>query len=167
MRTLLVALAIILPCAADELPTAKAAPDGQALLARFARLEGTWTGKSGDADVTITYKVTSGGSAVLETIQSACCGEMITVYHLDKGQLVLTHYCALGNQPHMAGRTGDADDVIVFECTEGSTLDAEKTMHMHAARFTLVDDGHLEAAWTLHQEGKAAAVHTFTLARAK
>ena len=66
-------------------------------LAPFKTLAGEWAGKGmhGDAnhDVTIVYKVTSGGSAVVETIGPGTEHEMVTVIHPDGDSLVLTHYC--------------------------------------------------------------------------
>ena len=46
-------------------------------------------------------KVTAGGSAVHETLFPGSAHEMVSVYHLDGADLVMTHFCALGNQPRM------------------------------------------------------------------
>src|SRR5437868_15374337 len=68
-------------------------------------LAGEWTGKAKHGDMeheaTVTYKVTAGGSAVVETVFPGTEHEMVTVYHQDGDDLVLTHYCMLGNQPRM------------------------------------------------------------------
>src|SRR5258706_3522145 len=74
-------------------------------LERLKKLAGTWVeadkdGKPTDKVVSI-IKVTAGGSAVQETIFPGQPMEMMSVYHLDKGDLVMTHYCMLGNQPQM------------------------------------------------------------------
>src|SRR5690242_6473548 len=69
------------------------------------RLAGDWIqvgpdGKASD-QVVATYRVTAGGSAVEETLFAGTPHEMVTVYHMDGDDLVLTHYCVAGNQPHM------------------------------------------------------------------
>ena len=76
---------------------------------RLKSLEGTWTGRSGwdegadkgAGEVTVIYKVTAAGSAVQETLFPGTPHEMVTMYHMDGADLMLTHYCAAGNQPRM------------------------------------------------------------------
>ena len=70
---------------------------------QFKQLAGEWVGKETGKNgrVHVTYKVTSGGSAVVETILPGTDHEMVTVIHPDGDDLLLTHYCMLGNQPHM------------------------------------------------------------------
>ena len=46
-------------------------------------------------------RTTGGGSAVTETLFPGTAHEMMSVYHMDGDDLVLTHYCAGGNQPRM------------------------------------------------------------------
>ena len=87
---------------ADDKP---AKPPAQAGLERLKKLAGTWVeadkdGKPTDKVVSVV-KVTAAGSAVTETIFPGQPQEMISVYHRDGADLVMTHYCALGNQPRM------------------------------------------------------------------
>jgi hypothetical protein len=83
---------------------------GTAALEQFKQLAGEWVGKMkhGDMehDMRVIYKVTSGGSAVVETIDPGSPHEMVTVIHADGNALLLTHYCMLGNQPHMKAMRG-------------------------------------------------------------
>ena len=57
-------------------------------------------GKPTDQVVSV-FKLTGGGSAVQETIFPGAAHEMVSVYHADGKDVVMTHYCALGNQPKM------------------------------------------------------------------
>ena len=80
-------------------------PAKNAGLDRLKKLAGTWVeaddkGQPTDTIVSV-FKVTSNGSAVQETIFPGSDHEMVTVYYIDGPDLVLTHYCALGNQPHL------------------------------------------------------------------
>jgi hypothetical protein len=58
------------------------------------KLAGTWTGKAGSGDqkmdATVTYKITANGSAVMETLFPDTDHEMVTMYTVDRGALVLT-----------------------------------------------------------------------------
>lgn len=97
----------------DTSGAAKAAK--HAGLERLKTLAGTWVeadadGKPTDKVVSV-FKVTAAGSAVEETIFPGQPQEMVSIYHRDGADLLLTHYCALGNQPRMkadpAGVTSD------------------------------------------------------------
>jgi len=112
-------------------------------------LAGTWVtadkdGKPTD-EVASVIKVTAGGSAVQETTFPGQPHEMISVYTADGPDLVMTHYCALGNQPRMkAERKSIASNKINFEFAGGSNLDPKKDKHMHGATLTIVDADHIE-----------------------
>jgi hypothetical protein len=95
----------------------------------------------------VTYKVTGAGSAVVETLFAGGPHEMVTVYHLDGDDLVLTHYCATGNQPRMkAARGGDAN-TLVFSFDGGSNFDPKVDMHMHEAVIKFIGPDELHAEW--------------------
>src|SRR6185295_16789205 len=81
------------------------APPTNAGLEKMKTLVGTWVvadkdGKPTDEVVSVV-KLTAGGSAVHETFFPGTPMEMVSISHLDKGELVMTHYCMLGNQPRM------------------------------------------------------------------
>jgi len=136
------------------------------------KLAGTWTGAGGEmGDVTVTYKVISAGSTVMETIMPGTDHEMVTMYHMDGNDLVLTHYCALGNQPHMKAealkREAGQPATLKFTCVGGSNMKSEKDMHMHSAEFTFVDDDHLQSTWGLLSDGKEVEHAKFDMHRKK
>src|SRR5215218_10052120 len=67
---------------------------------QLKKLAGDWEATMSEGGkVTVRYKVTSGGSAVVETIMPGAEHEMVTVIHPDGDSILLTHYCMLGNQP--------------------------------------------------------------------
>ena len=81
-------------------------------------LTGNWEGKSSMGDsVAVSYRSTAGGSAVIADIQSQMQGkseEMISMIHMDGDRLMLTHYCAAGNQPRMAATASPDGKTITF-----------------------------------------------------
>src|ERR1700745_3519941 len=79
-------------------------------LDRFKQLVGEWTGKGPHGDMRIVYKITSGGSTVMETIDPGTDHEMVSMIHADGPALLLTHYCMLGNQPHMKAMPKPGDN---------------------------------------------------------
>jgi hypothetical protein len=138
---------------------------------RFAKLAGEWTGKGMHGDdeheARIVYKVTSGGSAVVETIDPGGDHEMITVIHPDGDALLLTHYCMIGNQPHMKAKPKPGDKKIAFEFVKATNLKSDKDMYMRNVTFTFVDDDTLKTEWTNYNEGKEAGKAVFELKRKK
>ena len=70
--------------------------------------------------------------------------EMVSIYHLDGADLVMTHYCVLGNQPRMKADPKSPANQIRFEFAGGTNLDPAKDMHMHEGTLTFVDDDHIE-----------------------
>ena len=78
-------------------------PSTNAGLEQMKKLAGTWLaadpdGKPTDQVVSI-IKVTAGGSAVHETHFPGQPQEMVSVYTANGPDLIMTHYCVLGNQP--------------------------------------------------------------------
>lgn len=137
----------------------------------FKALAGEWNGKGifdGQAiDATVTYKLTSGGSAVVETIGPGTHHEMVTVIHPDGDKLALTHYCHIGNQPHMQATPKAGEDKVFFDFVRGGNMKSDKDMHMHNATFTFVDKDTLKTEWTFYNDGKAAGKAVFELKRKK
>lgn len=137
--------------------SAKAA-DGSAALEKLKKLAGTWvaTDKDGKAtdQVVSVVKVTAGGSTVHETLFPGEPHEMVSVYHLDKGELVMTHYCALGNQPKMKADPESPKNQIRFLFTGGTNLDPAKDKHMHEGTLTFLDDDHIEFCGVAWEDGK-------------
>ena len=92
---------------------------------------------------------------------------MVTVIHQDGDDLALTHYCALGNQPHMKTKRKTDGDKIAFKFASASNLKSEKEMHMHDVTYTFVDKDTLKAEWTHYDDGKPAGSAVFELKRKK
>jgi hypothetical protein len=146
----------------DDKPAAKAAPT-HAGLERIKKLAGTWVeadkdGKPTDKVVSVV-KVTAGGSAVHETFFPGTPMEMVSVYHADKGDLVMTHYCVLGNQPRMKADPNAPSNQIKWVFAGGTNLDPAKDAHMHGATVTIIDDDHIEIAGEAWEDGKPSANH--------
>lgn len=139
---------------------------------RFKLLAGEWTGKAvkgpeAGKEVRATYKVTSAGSAVVETLLPSEEHEMITVIHPDGADLLLTHYCALGNQPHMKATGQGAGDKVVFKFVRATNLKSDKDPHMHDVTFTFIDKDTFRTEWTYFKDGKAGAATAFEMKRKK
>jgi hypothetical protein len=144
---------------------------GAGAFALLKKLAGEWHGPAAEPGappgVTVVYRVTAAGSAVVETLFPGTDHEMMTVYHMDKDKLVMTHYCAAGNQPHMKLAPNSTAIDLYFEFDGGTNLNPKKDPHMHAGHLHFQDADNLTAEWSGYQDGKPSDVKKLTLSRKK
>jgi len=118
-------------------------------LDKMKSLAGDWTGKSTDGKaIHANYKVVSGGSAVAETLVATGEPDMLTVYHLNGGNLMMTHYCSMGNQPRMKADAGDGKS-IAFHYVDGTNMSGADAAHMNDLTITFVDANHITQEWAM------------------
>jgi hypothetical protein len=124
---------------------------------KMKTLEGTWLAADENgkptSQVFSVIKVTAGGSVVHETIFPGQSEEMVSVYTVEGPDLVMTHYCVLGNQPRLKADPKSPADQIRFEFAGGSNLDPAKDKHMHSTTLTIVDNAHIEIRGVGWQDG--------------
>jgi hypothetical protein len=160
------ALPLVAETRGDDKGSAK-----NAALEQFKQLAGEWAGKGKHGDMEhearIVYKVTSGGTAVSETIDPGGEHEMITMIHPDGDSLLLTHYCMLGNQPQMKATPKEGDKKVAFEFVRATNMKSDKEAHMHSVTYTFVDKDTIKAEWTHYSDGKDAGKMEFELKRKK
>jgi hypothetical protein len=148
-----------------------AGADPKAAFERLKSLAGTWEGRATDEKtgppVTVVYRSASNGSVVMEDLFPGTDHEMISIYFLDRGELVMTHYCAMANQPHMRldGKASTAD-TLVFGFDGGTNLDPTKDGHIHAGVIRFLGDA-VHADWAVWKDGKEVAQNRFFLKRVK
>ncbi|MEM9558640.1 MAG: hypothetical protein AAGC60_30605 [Acidobacteriota bacterium] len=137
--------------AAEELTPAAAA------LERMKTLEGSWEGTTGRGKpATLVVRVVAGGTAVMEEYsEGAGTMGMMTLYHLDGEDLMLTHYCISNNQPRMRADLAKSEDgALYFEFFDSTNLQDPMAGHMRRARIQIVDENTLSNAWTYRQGGE-------------
>jgi len=134
----------------------------------LASLIGEWQGKDPEGKpMTASYQWTGGGTSLVETMTKAQKPVMMTMYHADKGSLMLTHYCKLGNQPRMRADRPESDaKTLAFTFVDITNLTQPTDPHMHKVSFTFQDQDHFTQEWMLSKDGKELP-HRFEYARAK
>jgi hypothetical protein len=138
-------------------------------LEQFKALAGDWVAaEDGDmvkkGDLVARYAVTASGSAVVETVFPGSTHEMVTVYHADGPDLVLTHFCTEGNQPRMRARAA-AGSRFEFAYDGGSNIDPARDRHMHSATVELVGADEIRSVWNELADGKPVFVARMHLLR--
>ena len=139
-------------------------------LSPLSNLVGDWKGTGPDGKaVTVSYKLTSHGSTLVETIQPEAGPVMTTMYHQSGKSFMMTHYCALNNQPRMKTKAyKPGDKTMAFSFVDVNNVkDPKKDMHMHQLTLEFPDQDHLTQRWVSMKDGKSMPPHVFTLERVK
>ena len=142
--------------------------DAQKSFDTLKTLGGTWQGAVSvdppmadmptGTSVQVSMRVTSRGNAIVHEMKDPAKADdptkydhPVTMFYLDEGRLLLTHYCDAGNRPRMTARTSADGKTVEFDFLDvaGST----KTGHMHHAVFTVIDANHHTEDWTYMMPG--------------
>jgi hypothetical protein len=129
--------------------------DAQKSFDQLKSLAGSWEGKSSEGEpVQVSFRMTAGGSALMSEIVGH--GEdMISMINFDgPDRLLLTHYCAVGNQPRMQATASPDGKTITFNFVDATNLDGQQSGHMdHVVLAMLGPDHHIEE-WNFVDHGK-------------
>ncbi|MCP4200990.1 MAG: hypothetical protein GY769_03560 [bacterium] len=177
MRKILICATMVAIALVTAAPS-QAGADAASVFEQLKTLQGTWTGTpegkgeeaSAEAErvseVVHEFAVSAAGTVVMETMGPGSDHEMINMYHLDGDDLVLTHYCAGGNQPRMRlDREASSADSFVFEFSGGTNLDPAVDEHIHSASIRMLEDGRLDSVWQAHSGGEQVGEMAFHLSR--
>ena len=131
--------------------------EGSTAFQQMKQLAGKWEGSidlgKGPQPITANYRVTSAGSALVETIFEGTPNEMVSIYHDDQNhQLKMTHYCGLNNQPKMV-LIKEETNALEFDLTQDAPIDTAHEPHMHALRLTFAGKNEMEQHWTQCAQG--------------
>lgn len=139
--------------------------DSRMAFDRLKTLTGTWDSidkAKPSSPGRATYSLTGGGHVLIEQL-----GGMATAYHLDDGQLMLTHYCGAGNQPRMRIKSvadgGRRISFEIYDITNLASPDAYRSTHLDVV---FVSDDRVELAYKGLASGKEST-QVFQLSRRK
>jgi len=162
----------------DEKPAAKSAPpqadqlpfvEPPAAFDRLRKLVGKWEGTEDTPDgkkkVAVEYQLTSAGTVLTERLFPGKPHEMFTLYHGDGDDILMTHYCALGNQPRMKLAKSGNSKMLKFVFVDGTSMESADDPHMHQLKMTFVDGDRIKHEWEFHAGGKRQRVVRFELER--
>jgi hypothetical protein len=162
MKSLRMATSLVFLIAAA---TAFAQSDAQKTFEQLKTLNGSWEGKSANGQsLKVVFRPTAGGSALVSEILGA--EDMISMIHIDNNRVLLTHYCAAGNQPRMVATPSADGRTITFSFVDATNLPSPNAGHMDHLIITIADADHHTEDWTFVSEGKEQKEH-FDLTRAK
>jgi hypothetical protein len=126
-------------------------------LERMKSLLGSWKGKDAHGkSVEVTYTYVADSTAIMESLDIGGSMEnMVTVYTLNNGNTVLTHYCSMGNQPRMKlDGSKSSENSLVYAYVDATNVKSERDPKMHDLTLTFKDKDHFSQEWILRIEGK-------------
>jgi hypothetical protein len=160
--------ALLLLAACHSTHTAAVDEDARKeLFTAISGLEGSWQRSDATGATSPTqFKLSSAGSVVVETMFPGTEHEMTNVYSLDGNSLVMTHYCAGGNQPTMRA-TAMVGNELSFRSESVRDLGAADEPYMGEMTLVFLADGGVEQRWIGMKRGAPDPGHemTFTLRR--
>jgi hypothetical protein len=142
-----------------------AASSAQQSFEQLRSLEGQWKGTSTDGPpVEVDYRLTSRGSAMMSEIKGK--EDMISMFTLDGDRILLTHYCAVGNQPRMVASSSPDGKTLTFDFLDATNLAAPDAGHMARLILSMADANHHTEEWVFIDHGREHRA-VFDLQRAK
>jgi YD repeat-containing protein len=162
---LLLATSISLGWAGETGSTVTATPEWD----KVKSLVGEWDGyvmeggKKMEGHVSV--RMTGDGSALMHWMDAGTPHEMITMFHMDKNELLGTHYCAAHNQPRFRAVPSKDPSKVVFEFKDGTNIRPGDGF-MRQLTITFVDAEHHNETWGYDSEGKVSSA-TFFMTRSK
>ena len=147
---------------------APATKEQAAALDQIKSLAGTWEkkGEDGKMEVATVFAVSSSGSVVREVMLPGAPHEMTNIYHMDGPTLVMTHYCAMGNQPVLHATSAKKGE-IAFQLDHVLNMTSADQPYMGQLTLVIKDKDHLVEHWRGLKNGKANDEAVFELTRAK
>jgi hypothetical protein len=119
-------------------------------------LAGEWDGYVLEGEKRIPTKasirLTGDGSAVMHWLDSGSPHEMITMFHMDHGDLLATHYCSAHNQPRFKAVPGGNAARIAFEFKDGTNIHPGDG-YMKRLVVVVLDPDHHDEEWTFDAKG--------------
>jgi hypothetical protein len=138
---------------------------------KMKELVGVWDGTTdmgkGMVAIKATYELTSAGNAILERLFVGLPHEMATVYYDYNGKLNMTHYCAIGNQPHMELMNSGGSNLLFVLSKKHSNLSSLKETHMHSLKISFDNKDNITHTWSLYEKGKKKTDSVIKLTRTK
>lgn len=130
-----------------------AASSAQKSFEQLKSLSGSWEGKASNGKpVQVDFRVTSMGSALMSEIKGE--EDMISMFNLDGDRLLITHYCATGNQPRMVARASPDGKTITFDFLDATNLASPDAAHMNRLVISIPDANHHTEEWVFNDHGK-------------
>jgi len=127
-----------------------AASEHQDPLAVLTPLKGKWLAQPADGTkpIEVTYAYASKNTVLTEYF-----GKELTVFYRDGEQVLLTHFCNVGNQPRLKLNADHIADTLTFEYLDATNLSHPDAAHVNAVTYHFRSADLVDATWTWTKGG--------------
>lgn len=112
----------------------------------FQSLKGSWTIRSGDKKLPfqMSYDVESNATIVTERF-----GKELSVFYIDGGNFLMSHFCNRGNQPRLKLKSSSPAGRYEFEMFDITNQKEASDAHVQKIIYEILDPQHmnLEIIW--------------------
>ena len=134
-------------------------------MVKMRGLAGEWLGACSGSPMLsgrtarIRYESASGGQAVVEHLKIGDADEMVSVYHQEGDQLMMTHYCSSNTQPRLRTREWPRDlSEFKLEFLDSTNILKANWMNITYLKLEFPDATHLRQIWKSHDPKESATV---------
>lgn len=117
----------------------------------FKSMKGSWNIFENGVllPIEMTYALGSRDSIVEERF-----GRELSVFYIDKSDLLMTHFCNRGNQPRLKLIHGGQSDIFEFELVDITNLKSDSDPHVEKMRYKVIDSRRvdLQIIWRVGQD---------------
>jgi hypothetical protein len=137
-----------------------ASADAGAAFDAFKGLQGAWAIQSNGKPFAIEMVYDAGSK---ESIITEHFGKELSVFYRDGKDLLMTHFCNVGNQPRLRLKANGPPGRYEFEMFDITNLPNPPAAHVQRIIYTIADDNHLdlEIVWK-NPETESSERYTLT-----
>lgn len=114
---------------------------------KMKTLVGTWEATVPTGIQRAEFQLIANGSVIMSRLSGGMPHDMHTMLHMDGSEFMLTHYCAMRNQPRMVFAPGRDPNKLVFEFKDGRNI-KPGDVYMNRVAFIIDGPNHHAEEWT-------------------
>ena len=158
MRIHNVILAILLIGAATLRARGESKSAGEDAFAKMRTLVGSWEATVPTGIQSAEFQLIANSSVLMSRLSGGMPHDMHTMLHMDGSEFMLTHYCAMRNQPRMVLVPGGDPNKLVFAFKDGRNIKAGD-VYMNRVAFIINGPDHHAEEWTHIANGEEKTTH--------
>jgi hypothetical protein len=127
----------------------------EAAFERLKSLVGEWKKVGSDGtSFYISFKTSANDSVLIENWMRQDSSHSLTLYHMDNGKILATHYCPLGNQPRLQLESSLNDKSFAFVFKDATNLLSHDKSHQQRLSINIISANEIELSEIYVENGK-------------
>ena len=140
-------IAVILLIGSATLRSDASTGAGEDAFEKIKTLVGSWEATVRTGIQNAEFQLIANGSVIMSRLSGGMPHDMHTMLHMDGSEFMLTHYCAMRNQPRMVLAPISDPNKLVFEFKDGRNI-KPGDVYMNRVAFIIDGPNHHVEEWT-------------------